>query len=265
MSKSTILPLALLLLTFCAPLPPRIPCSSCDDPDRFVYLSPCNQASDELFPIPFRHPFRLTAEEWQTILNSLRMQSRPSRLLFPVTDGPVVSAFFPEEVAYLRDALPSAFSQASPNHCVIFGLKRLINSSLWEVTTGLWFTGDSELYTVLYNYREKTTVPGIWEDLKRNPLRSTGGVFYDFIPNDYQTVREKGGRVRRSLKKDILEIVVHYKALLNASGWSAGNHNSESIPRSIQEHLRTLKRLYDEGLIPDKEYRMKVKELLAPF
>lgn len=265
MSRLLLFTPVLIFLTYCAPLPPRIPCSSCDEPDGFVYLSTCSQASDDLYPIPFRHPFRLTTDEWQVILNSLRMQSRPNRLILSGTEGPVLPAFLPEEVAYLSHALSSAFSHAAPEDCVVFGLRRPIHQSLWEVTTGVWFAGEEELHAVLTNYLEKTTVPGVWEDLKGSPLRSIGGVFYDFIPNDYQTVRQKGGRIRHILKKDILELAVHYKAMLGTSTQSVGDEKAESIPRSVQDRLRILKQLYDEGLIPDEEYRMKVKELLGRF
>lgn len=243
---------------------PVIPCSRCDDPDKFVYLSVCRETSDELYPAPFQHPVRLTADDWRLILASLRVQARPNLYMLSATDGPILSAFLPEEIAYLSQALSSALAQADTEQCAVFGLDRSVNGNLREVTTGAVFVRENELHMVLPNYREKTTMPGRWEELKRMPLKPTGGVFYDFIPDDYQTVREKGGRIRHLLKRDILEIAVHYKAVLSLSEHVVGDPN-KPIQQTVREQLKILKQLYDDGLIPEQQYRTKIKELLDQF
>ncbi len=257
--------LFLLLLTSCAPVPPRVPCDRCEEPDRFVHLLACEQAFNDDYPHPFRHPVRLTSDDWGILLNSVKTQRRSDRVILAGTAGFVSSAFLPEEVVYLSQTLSSAFAQAAPQDCVGFGLKTMISPTVWEVTTGVWFAGENDLYVVFHNYRAKTTVPSVWENLRNSPETSAGGIFYDFIPNDHQSVRQKGGRIRHLIKRDMLEMAIHHKSMLSTSAQSENQHTPESIPQSLRERLGILRQLYDEGLIPDEEYRMKVKELLGHF
>jgi hypothetical protein len=251
----------------------RIVCAECEGQDRFVRLQGITQELRRDHPPNFSHPVRLSPEDWRTILVNIRVQKEGEPFL-PVIGsrmGSVEAALTPDEVDYLSRTLSKAFAQAQPTEWVVFGLRRSQSteiSEISELTTGGWYMEGPNLHLILANYRFAATAPHIQELMWANPLY-TQVLSYDLVPGDYQTV------VRRddasSFKNTPKELAIAYQPLLLGVSQQAAEKNpaaAASTPPptlSLEERLQTLKRLRDQGLITDEEYRIKRQQLLDRF
>jgi Short C-terminal domain len=162
-----------------------------------------------------------------------------------------------------------AFAQAQPTEWVVFGLSRPGPSEVAEIATGGWFMEGTHLHLFLANYRYAVTAPNIRELAWENPLSSQVNS-YELVPGDHQTlIQTKEDGLRRLTGS---EISIAYQALLLAEPLStpslSGGSSSSLLPQSQSEHLtleerlKTLKRLRDQGLITEEEYRSKRSRLL---
>lgn len=251
----------------------RVPCGTCDDPDRFVRLESSNIVGPER---SFNHPINISAENWITILRSVRLQSRSERFPFIMTEGPVMPAFTDEEIGYLSTTLSKAFSVGRPDEVIVFGLFTQRSPPLVEITTGGWFVENDFLHLVMANHRETVTLPSIRKLLWAKPLRSQNSELYSFVPGSHITPVQREEQWRLPFVSPLPEIAVAYKALLltdldiqsenTPSSRSPSSSLSSSKPvdggLSIEERLRRLRRLKEQGLISEEEYGTKKQQLL---
>jgi hypothetical protein len=218
----------------------------------------------------FSHPFTLSPEEWKIILSSLRVQRQGEPVvLFSLPKGLISDALTQDEVDYLSRTLSQAFAQAQPTEWVVFGLSRPGAPDVSEIISGGWFMEGSHLHLLLANYRYAVTAPNIRELVWENPLSSQVNL-YELSPGDHQTmIQDKEGKLWRSTGS---ELSIAYQSLLLAEPVSAtalpNGSSSSPLPQaqskhlSMQERLKTLKQLRDEGLITEEEYRSKRSQLL---
>lgn len=268
--------MALLAKGCQTPAPPApIACGACEGQDRIIRLQPASHQGGQ--PV-FTHPFLLSPEDWKVILKSIHVQSLKQGLLFFTTKGPVEPAFTDDEIEYLSATLSRVFGQARPDERVVFALSRHPSADLTEVTSGGWFVNGPSLHLVLANYRYAVTMPTVLDLIWRDPLWTKAGPFYDLVPGDQQTVAEEGGSIRE-LFSSLPVLSIAYKPLLLGESSASpavrnGPSGSELSPRavdaplphvSLEERLQILKRLRDQGLITDEEYRAKKKQLLDRF
>lgn len=220
----------------------------------------------------FSHPVRLSPAEWAGILSSVRIQSRKDSFIFTPAKEPPTEAFAPEEIAYLSRTLSETFAKTVPEQWVVFGLSRVLPSGLNEITTGGLFVVDARLHLILANYRHSVTKPSVREQMWNEPLRSVSAPFYEVVQGDYHRVVQEQGILSR-LRNTGPEIVIEYQVLLNAQANVAAPAEKPSLapessripPATVEEHLRTLKRLRELDLITEEEYRLKKKEILDRF
>jgi hypothetical protein len=127
----------------------------------------------------------------------------------------------------------------------------------------------AHLHLFLANYRYAVTAPNIRELAWENPLSSQVNS-YELVPGDHQTIiQEKEDGLRRPTGS---EISIAYQPLLRGEplstsvlpeGASSLNFpQSQSEHLSLEERLKVLKRLRDQGLITEEEYRSKRSRLL---
>lgn len=275
--------MVLTMLSMAAPLeaaaPSRIPCSACDQPNRFVQLqeSPSeirtNRASDMTAPL------QLSPEDWTAVLQHIHIRKRDRGWLFlSAPQDAATPAFTREEIDYLSATLPRAFAHAQPGEWVLFGLSRTATpdvAALTEFTTGAWYADGASLHLVLANYREGVTLPGIRDLLRGNPLHMVAGPRYEFAPGPHQHARPADDGLRTFLFPDRPELVLAYHALLReARGGEEPELRAEpvdqpllspSTPPSLEEQLHRLKRLRAQGLITDEDYQSKKRQLLERF
>lgn len=135
------------------------------------------------------------------------------------------------------------------------------------------------LHLVLANYRYAITMPTVRELLWQDPLWTKAGPFYDLVPSEHQTVVEEEGSPRQLFSPTLPSLPIACKPLLlgeppsssPARNTPAGSQLSprpsqaSPPPASLEERLQILKRLKDEGLITEDEYRTKKKQLLDQF
>ena len=245
-------------------------CGECEGEDRFVRLQgPSTGLRRDRVP-NFTHPITLRPEEWKIILSSLRVQRQGEPVvLFSLPKGLISDALTQDEVDYLSRTLSLAFAQAQPTEWVVFGLSRPGAPDVSEITSGGWFMEGSHLHLLLANYRYAVTSPNMRELVWENPLSSQVNL-YELVPGDHQTmIQDKEGKLWRSTGS---ELSIAYQSLLLAEPVSAtalpNGSSSSSLPQaqskhlSMQERLKTLKQLRDEGLITEEEYRSKRSRLL---
>jgi hypothetical protein len=246
----------------------RIVCGECEQGDRFVRLqipSPSLNQNRE----SFSHPTRFLPEDWRVILSAIRVQPQGNPLLriFGAGKGQITEAFTADDVAFLSNTLSQAFAQAQPNEWVVFGVSRHRSPEITEITTGGWYIQGTDLHLLLTNYRFAVTAPAIQELVWENPL-TTQGLTYDFVPGDYQKdVSVQEGLLRPTPKA----LSIAYQPLLSGESTaqpSPPKGSAPSVPAgpsglsSIEERLKALKRLRDQGLITEEEYRTKRSRLL---
>jgi hypothetical protein len=248
----------------------RIVCGECEGPDRFVRLQGLSPGLQRDRIANFSHPVTLRPEEWRIILSNLRVQRQGEPVvLFTLPKGPISDAWLPDEVDYLSRTLSLAFAQAQPTEWVVFGLSRPGALDVSEIATGGWFVEGAHLHLLLANYRYAVTAPNIRELAWENPLSSQVNL-YELAPGNHQTViqNKEDGLLRATGS----EISIAYQPLLRAEPLSTSASpegsssllfpQSQSEPLSLEERLKVLKRLRDQGLITEEEYRSKRSRLL---
>jgi Short C-terminal domain len=248
------------------------PVSVQEDPNHFIRIE--GRYGDERRErfTRFEHPLTLTAGQWERILTSIQVQSRKDTFLFTTAKNPPEPAFSAEQVAYFSQGLQQAFNRAHPDEFVVFGINQIRSPPLTEITTGGWFVEGQRLHLVLANYRHSVSMQHIRDQLWRDPLRSNTSPSYDIVVGPYQTLgREKG--LVGLLSAEAPELLIDYKMLLDAQPTPPAPARSPiSAPAlaapldpSLEERLRMLKKLHDQDLITDEEYREKKKRLLDRF
>lgn len=245
-------------------------CDQCEEAARFVRFQPVSEESRAAPSRQLAHPFILSSEEWTSLLNGLQVQRQAEGLLFRDPSGPVLPAFTLEEIEYLSRTLSQVFAQAQPNEIVVFGLSRLNTYNMMEITTGGWFLEGDTLHLILANYRKAVTMPSTRQLLWERPLRPDAGPHYDLVAGRHQTVMRDTGGWSGLFSSAPSELSISYQgALLGApvdavSPQQNRPSSSEGIPPALllEERLRALKQLHDQGLISDDDYHVKKQQLL---
>ena len=192
-----------------------------------------------------------------------------------IAKNPPEPAFSPEQVVYLSRGLQKAFSRAHPDEFVVFGFSQTRSSQLIELTTGGWFVEGQRLHLILANYRHSVSMKNIRDELWQDPLHSNSSPSYQIFPGPNQTLgREKG--LAGFLSTDAPELLISYKAVLEmkpsppailapVGSPSVVPPPAPRVEPSLEERLRVLKKLREQGLITEDEYRDKKKQLLDCF
>lgn len=230
----------------------------------------------------FVQPVALSPADWMRILAGIRIQPRKDSLFFTTALEPPIEAFAPDEIVYLGRALSETFARARPDEWVVFGMSRVLPSGLNELTTGGWFAEGTRLHLLLANYRHGATRSTVRERLWKEPLRAVAEPFYHVVQGEHQTVVKNAGSLAALSSGSGTEIVIEYRALLGAPPAVARPPSVEKTmpvekaapapaagprltPAAAEERLHALKRMREQGLITDEEYREKKKEILGSF
>jgi len=260
-----------------------------EEQERFVRLEARADDPRQEGAARFAHPILLSSAEWGRILAGIRIQLRKDSVLFTRDMEPPTEAFAPDEIVYLGRTLSETFARARPDEWVVFGMSRVLPSGLNEITTGGWFAEGTRLHLLLANYRHSVTRPAVRERLWKEPLRALAAPFYDVVQDGRQIVVQEKGMFSGLLRNTGPEIVIEYQALLNAgrnaipptalpAPPSAASPPGAAVDKpspapeaahipvaTVEEHLRTLKRLRELDLITEEEYRQKKKAILDRF
>lgn len=282
-SSLVVLLVAVVLLCQACLGPERSARPAHEEQERFVRLEARADAPRPEGAARFAHPVVLSPADWMRILAGIRIQPRKDSFLFTRALEPPTEAFAPDEIVYLGRALSETFAKARPDEWVVFGISKVLPSGLTEITTGGWFAEETRLHLLLANYRHSATKSSIRERLWNEPLRAIAAPFYDVVQDERQTVVKGTGLLSALSSGSGPEIVIEYRALLGAPPAAIRSpvpaiekapaaekvtpaQETGKLPDGpVEDRLRTLKRLREEGLITDEEYREKKKEVLGSF
>lgn len=218
-----------------------------EEQDRYVLVQ--TPSHDELVgDRSFTHPVTLNATDWERILSLIQVKPSPIGSFLP-TKTDQEPAFRQDEMHFLAEQLAYTFRKATSRDWIVFYLGLPHESGATEITSGAFFVEEKRIHVLLANYRHLVTIPATARQLKVNPLHAAGKLVYEIVPGKSLTVLTEN---RWALPKPPLARMV--EVIIN------------EIPRAdetgLEAKLRTLKRLREEGLISEDEYRRKREELL---
>lgn len=231
----------------------------------------------------YQHPATLTQKDLERLLSSIYIK-RPKTLLgllIPALGSKDREpAFSQDEIQFLSQHLPEALAEAKPNQRVTFLLQQPRGMWRREITSGAIFIRGDRLNFILANDRaildqEKMAVPD--ED---NPLYVYDPAAFEILPGEHQELvkpdrkmlDQEGPLPKTWLAMDYQEILSSQSAdepqatsgpSLQASPQTPSSEPDPTSP--LEEKLRLLKRLREQGLISEEEYQTKKKELLETF
>ncbi|HNP80394.1 MAG TPA: SHOCT domain-containing protein [Nitrospira sp.] len=253
-----------LLSVGCATATPQAEpsCFSCDD-QRVVRIIPSAKLRSNDQGRRFQHPMNLTQAEWETLLRGVMVRSTHSPLLGPSYQGATEPLFLDEEVRALGSALRQAFQQATEQEAVVFATARATEEGPAQLTSGAWFVEAGRIHLRLANCRIAVTMASIRRQIWIDPLFMQAGTFYELVPGNHQALVSKPPGGGGLFRPDPVELVIDDSGRSEAVAPAA----PEGMPRvpsasSLEERLAVLKRLHDQGLITEEEYRLKKQQLL---
>ena len=222
----------------------------------------------------FAHPMVLSETDWGRLLSGVYIQEQ-KKLLSLGTAQPAPSLVFDEdERRYLAKHLAEGFRQAKPDEWVVFYLRHPREPGLMEIDSGGLFVEDGHIHLVMANYHQPISMFFIQRQIEDDPLRPAGDSFYDVIPKPHQTVQTVRRRdPLQSLFKPVSELIIDYRAVLDHTpdpSLTKGTFpldteiggGTERERSGLEERLRILNRLREQGLITEEEFRSKRERLL---
>jgi hypothetical protein len=197
----------------------------------------------------FGHPIQRTESSWREIVSRLQVKPHRGLPLFS-RNADLEPAFRSSEVAYLAARLAVLFQDAGPHEWVAFCLQASHDTGATEVTTGAFFVDEGDLHLLLVHYRLLVTIPQLLRDLKRHPLNPTGAFAYDIVANrTWMVLPDSNWDFPKPPRAHVVEVVLQ-----------KGNQPMEEGP--LEETLRKLKRLREQNLLTEEEYRRKLDEAI---
>lgn len=254
-----------------------------DGPRGSVFLQ---RAEDGWFKTA--HPLSLSPAMVAAVLRGVQVVPTP------IGEATVGQVFTDEDSEFLSTQISAALSKAAKSQVVGFRVRRGTDAGT-ETTGGILYIQGRLLHLTFTHYRAQQEQSGTSPRLVPNPARLDTRQL-TFIPETAQ-------RSSRNEQPDVIStpalasVVVDYEELLTASGLQptpaqsqpvrmdqsqdiqrrdqtilavpqespAHSPGADSTPSSIEGRLRVLKRLYDQGLITEDDYRVKKQQLLEKF
>jgi hypothetical protein len=218
------------------------------------------EVRDDSVAVKFAHPVALGEPEWGHLLANILIQEQ--KKILSLGGQPVLRPAFDQDARrYLAKYLAEGFHKARPDEWVVFYLSRPRESGVVEIDSGGFFVEGERLHLILANYRQPVSMSFIRERIWNDPLHPAGDGFYEIVPQHDQTlewVRRKD--LTQSFFKQVSDLSIDYTAqLLGDVGDGA------AVKTSIEDRLRTLKRLRDDGVISEEQLRLKQDRLLEQF
>lgn len=236
------------------------PCFSCDD-QRLVRIVSFAQgpASDQGRRL--HHPLVL-GHEWEAVLRSVNVRGIHNPLLGSSYRGATEPAFSEEEVRYLGESLQRAFQQATAQEQVVFAIARPSEAGLAHVTSGAWFAEERRIHLRLANWRVAVTMPSIRKQIWIDPLFAQAGT-YELVPGERQALVTASRDKSNLFRSEPAELAIDYESMTGgAASGSSGSSSLPAHPQALEDSLGQLKRLYEQELITEEDYRMKKQQLL---
>ncbi|MBI3611041.1 MAG: SHOCT domain-containing protein [Nitrospirae bacterium] len=251
-----------------------------DDRYNSVRLEAWLDSSRNPVNLGFEHPAEIGEADLAKILGSIRIVEPPGFLsMFLLKAKPEAEpAFTSPEAEFLAKPLAAALRTATPGERVVFFLHHQRSVYKGTTSSGVAFVKDKRLHIILGRYLMGNQ-PGYADiSIGGAPLPDRNDQTFYILPGRFQAVEDQkkapGGREPVFEKR---WLSIDYASLLNAPPQAAAPASSspseplraEPAPAApsitLEEKLKTLNRLKEEGLITEEEYNEKRKELLKSF
>ncbi|MBS0170970.1 MAG: SHOCT domain-containing protein [Nitrospira sp.] len=206
---------------------------------------------------------RLDSHEWEQLLRTVMVRSIHQPLLGVSYRGAIEPVFADEDVRYLGASLQRAFQDATADDQILFALARPLETGVTQVTSGAWFVEAGNFHLRLANCRVAVTLPSIRRQIWKDPLFTQAGALYELVPGDRQALVPTSSDGLSLFRSDQPELVIDYAGRREEAAPAAPA--ATATPPSaatVEERLAILKRLYEQGLITDEDYRLKKQQLL---
>lgn len=209
-------------------------------------------------PARYDHPAEIDLETLKTALSSVVARHEVSFLnrLLTQKNETRGAAFTSEEVALLADRMKTAFAKGTPEERIAFFLFSRKNSMAAQITSGIAFMEGKELHLILAN--DQTSLSGEQRSYipRDNPLHAYEPGSFDLIPQAHQRrVTDASGRKLPGVAIDLTAPAEPVVSSEETAGVPAG-------ASSLEATFRLLKKLREENLITEEEYKEKKAELL---
>ncbi len=232
-------------------------------------------------PLGLDQPVTIGEEELKRILLSLRIVEPPGFLSMLILNAKPTPepAFNDPEAGYLAGPLALALKSATPDERVVFFLHH--QRSIYKGTTssGIAFVKGGRFNLILGRYQmgNRPGSPDI--AIGVNPIPETNLQSFYLEPGPFQSLvaesKSPGGAEnvpdKRWVRIDYAEFLKAPTAA-TATSPTAPAEEATSAPHetgpdaaTLEEKLKTLNRLKENGLITEEEYNEKRKELLKAF
>jgi hypothetical protein len=244
-----------------------------DDNYNVVRLEAWLDDSRKPIDLGFEHPAEIAEADMARILESIRIVQPPGFLskLILKARSEAEPAFTPEEAKAFANPLAAALRIAMTHERVVFFLHHQRSVYKGTTSSGIAFVKDKQLNIILGRYLMGNQ-PG-YPDIAvgGNPFPTTADQDFFIVPGPFQTLQDgkeaPGGREFVSPKRWLR---IDYASLLNPPAPTAEQPSriepTPAAPSSmLEEKLKTLKKLHEDGLITDEEYNEKRKEILQSF
>ena len=254
-----------------------------DEKNRAVALE--SRLGKDKMPIEYgyQHPATLMQKDFEKLLSSIYIK-RPKTLLgllIPVLGSKDREpAFSPDEIQFLSQHLQNALAVAKPSQRITFLLQR--PQGMWrrEITSGALFIRADQLHFILANDRamldqEKMAVPDEDSPLyvyEQGAFEILSGEHQELVKADRKILDQEGPLPATWLTMDYQKILSSQPAAEPQATSGSSLQTAPQTPSSepdpaspLEEKLRVLKRLREQGLISEEEYQTKKKELLETF
>ena len=224
----------------------------------------------------FDHPADISEADMARLLESVRIVEPPGFLATVIlkarpTPAP---AFTAKEAEAFAKPLAAALMKATPNERVVFFLHHQRTVFKGATSTGVLFVKNKRLNLVIGRYLignqpGKPDIP-----LSSEPVPLNQDQDYYIEPGPFHTLTENekipGGNEIMASKR---WVSIDYTGLLNAPPEAATAAVSQPAPAAgdipasltLEEKLKTLKKLKEEGLISEEEFNQKKQDLLKEF
>jgi hypothetical protein len=239
--------------------------------ERYVNIVDTTDASKDSPGSRLAHPIVLPEANWARMLGDIYVRPRRRWITLAGTTSDPMFAFSEGDQQYLARHLAEAFSRAKSSEWVVFYLAHTQASNVTEITSGAFFAQNGYLHLLIANYRYAVTVPLLQQQIRDRPLRPKGESFYEFVPRVKQSVgKEDTWDLPKPLMAEFRELLIEIDELLSpvAGTQPEGEHskatttNGGDSVQPLEERLRTLDRLFSQGLITEEEYKLKRQQLL---
>jgi len=266
--RQTLFILTLFSLAACAVKPDLRPLIH-KSPELVVVLDQGAIQASPAFSGPYGHPAQISPERLQGILETLRVQPRPGLLKSLITgDSPKQPLFGPKKIPLMARRLSQALSKASSSERAVFYDIEPKSRNTNSITSGFLLLKDGKLHLRIAHYQTPLPKGQALSTLGRGLSKAEQAKLTFALPAEGPYISRRSTKGIFGLKQSDAHWLI-----IDPVEFSAAAAQKASPPRAssghpkatLEEKLRTLKHLWEEGLISEEEYVEKRRAVLRDF